>query len=149
MIDVQSGVVKHAYQRDAVMANIRTLVANARRDLIPVIWVRHSDQQMPKNSDDWQIVPEPSPAASEQVVDKNYGDAFEDTNLKSLLSAAGVGKLFVAGAQTDACIRSTVHGAFVREYDVTLVSDAHTTGWFRQLDLAPFDGLIWPHLEGV
>jgi len=21
--------------------------------------------------------------------------------------------------------------------------------WFRQLELAPFDGLIWPHLEGM
>jgi len=33
----------------------------------------------------------------------------------------------VVGAQTDACIRSTIHGAFTRGYDVTLVSDAHTT----------------------
>ena len=33
----------------------------------------------------------------------------------------------VVGAQTDACIRSTLHGAFARGYDATLVSDAHTT----------------------
>ena len=33
----------------------------------------------------------------------------------------------VAGAQTDECIRSTIHGAFTRGYDVTLVKDAHTT----------------------
>ena len=33
----------------------------------------------------------------------------------------------VTGAQTDACIRSTIHGAFTRGYDVTLVGDAHTT----------------------
>lgn len=32
-----------------------------------------------------------------------------------------------AGAQTDACIRSTLHGALARGYDATLVSDAHTT----------------------
>jgi hypothetical protein len=38
-----------------------------------------------------------------------------------------VGRLIVAGAQTDACIRSTLHGAFARGYDATLVSDAHTT----------------------
>ena len=30
-------------------------------------------------------------------------------------------------AQTDACIRSTIHSAFVRGYDALLVSDAHTT----------------------
>jgi hypothetical protein len=35
--------------------------------------------------------------------------------------------LLVVGAQTDACVRSTLHGAFVRGYDTFLVSDAHTT----------------------
>ena len=44
-----------------------------------------------------------------------------------MLQRAGVGHLVVTGAQTDACIRSTIHGAFVRGYDVTLVGDAHTT----------------------
>ena len=38
-----------------------------------------------------------------------------------------MGRLIVSGAQSDACIRSTLHGAFVRGYDTTLVSDAHTT----------------------
>jgi hypothetical protein len=38
-----------------------------------------------------------------------------------------VGRLIVSGAQTDQCIRCTLHGAFVRGYDTTLVSDAHTT----------------------
>jgi hypothetical protein len=33
----------------------------------------------------------------------------------------------VTGAQSDACVRSTIHGAFTRGYDVTLVGDAHTT----------------------
>ena len=47
--------------------------------------------------------------------------------------ARKVGHLVVAGAQTDVCIRSTIHGAFVRGYDVTLVGDAHTT-----IDLTPF-----------
>jgi len=44
-----------------------------------------------------------------------------------VLSGLGVGRLVVVGAQTDWCIRSTLHGAFARGYDATLVSDAHTT----------------------
>jgi nicotinamidase-related amidase len=44
-----------------------------------------------------------------------------------VLSGLGVGRLVVVGAPSDACIRSTLHGAFVRGYDVTLVGDAHTT----------------------
>lgn len=61
------------------------------------------------------------------MVHKRFGDSFEDTTLEGGLALAGVGHVVVAGAQTDACIRSTIHGAFTRGYDVTLVSDAHTT----------------------
>ena len=127
IIDVQKGVVEHAHERDTVVANIATLVDRARRELIPVVWVQHSGEQLAKGSDGWQIVPELAPGNAEPLIHKNYGDAFENTNLEAVLSGLGVGKLVVAGAQSDACIRSTIHGAFVRGYDVTLVSDAHTT----------------------
>ena len=67
------------------------------------------------------------PRDDEAIVEKHYGDSFEDTSLESVLSDRGVGALVVAGAQTDACIRATLHGALVRGYDALLVSDAHTT----------------------
>jgi isochorismate hydrolase len=68
-----------------------------------------------------------SPDDAEPLVAKKYPDSFEDTNLETVLSGLGVGRLVVVGAQTDECIRSTLHGAVVRGYDATLVSDAHTT----------------------
>jgi nicotinamidase-related amidase len=127
VIDVQNGVVEGAYERDAVVANIASLVAKARLVRVPVIWVQHSDEQLAKGNDVWRIVPELTPGDSEPLVEKHYGDAFEDTTLETVLSGLGVGRLVIVGAQTDACIRSTLHGAFVRGYDATLVSDAHTT----------------------
>ncbi len=127
VIDVQNGVVEGAYERNAVVANVASLVDEARRERVPVVWVQHSDEQLPKGSDGWRIVPELTPGDAEPLVEKNYGDSFEDTTLEAVLSDLGVGRLIVAGAQTDACIRSTLHGAFARGYDATLVSDAHTT----------------------
>ncbi|GAC1655866.1 MAG: cysteine hydrolase family protein [Candidatus Dormibacteraceae bacterium] len=127
VIDVQNGVVEGAHERDAVVANVRSLVEKARRERVPIVWVQHSDQQLAKGSDEWQIVPELTPGAAEPLVEKTYGDSFEDTTLETVLAGLGVGRLVVVGAQTDACIRSTLHGAFVRGYDATLVSDAHTT----------------------
>jgi len=127
VVDVQNGVVEGAYERDAVVANIGSLVERARREDVPIVWVQHSDAGLVSGSDEWRIVPELSPDEAEALIEKNYGDSFEDTNLESVLSGLGVGRLVVVGAQTDACIRSTLHGAFVRGYDATLVSDAHTT----------------------
>lgn len=127
VIDVQKGVVADAHQRDVVVANIGTLVEKARDKGIPIVWVQHSDEQLEKGSEAWEYVPELSRLESEPLVHKAFGDSFEDTELEAVLAAAGIGRLIVTGAQTDACIRSTIHGAFTRGYDVTLVGDAHTT----------------------
>jgi nicotinamidase-related amidase len=127
VVDVQNGVVEGAPGRDAVVANIGNLVEKARQDQVPVVWVQHSDRGLPHGSDDWQIVPELAPDTGEPLVEKSYGDSFEDTTLETTLSDLGVGRLVVVGAQTDMCIRSTLHGALARGYDAMLVSDAHTT----------------------
>jgi nicotinamidase-related amidase len=134
VVDVQNGVVEGAHQRDAVVANVASLVGKARREQVPVVWVQHSDSgPLERGSDKWQIVPELDPQDAEPLVEKRYGDSFEDTDLEGILSDLAVGRLVVVGAQTDACIRSTLHGAFVRGYDATLVGDAHTTE-----DLSPY-----------
>ncbi len=127
VIDVQNGVVAEAHERDAVVGNVGRLVEQARAGQVPVVWVQHHDQNLVRGSDEWRIVPELDPGEAEPLVEKNYGDAFEATTLESTLDELGVGRLIVVGAQTDACIRSTLHGAFVRGYDATLVGDAHTT----------------------
>jgi nicotinamidase-related amidase len=127
VVDVQNGVVADAVERDAVVARIGSLVAQARGAQVPVVWVQHTDEHLAKGSDEWRIVPELDHDEAEPHVDKSYGDAFEDTTLEAVLSGLGVGRLVVVGAQTDQCVRSTLHGAFARGYDTTLVSDAHTT----------------------
>jgi nicotinamidase-related amidase len=132
VIDMQRNVVGQAYDVDRVVANINALVDKARAERVPVIWVQHSDDEMPHGSEGWQYIPELSRHADEPLVHKNYGDSFEETDLESVLSERGVGRLIVTGAQTDACIRSTLHGALVRGYDATLVEDAHTTEDMRE-----------------
>lgn len=142
VIDVQNGVVSSAHERDAVVANVGSLVEKARREKVPVVWVQHNDKGLARGSDGWRIVPELAPGDAEPLVEKSYGDSFEDTNLESVLSGLGVGRLVVVGAQTDACIRSTLHGAFTRGYDATLVGDAHTTEDQTQWGAPPPDKVI-------
>ena len=142
VVDVQNGVVNGNHERDAVVANVGTLVDKARKEHVPVVWVQHSNEGLQQGSDAWRIVPELKPDDAEPLVEKNYGDSFEDTNLEKVLSGLGVGRLVVVGAQTDECIRSTLHGAIARGYDATLVSDAHTTEDLSEWGAPPPDKVI-------
>src|SRR5690242_8983343 len=142
VVDVQNDVVANAYRRDEVVANIRDLVARARASHVPVIWVQHSDTNLVEGTEGWKYVPELQREESEPVVHKHYGDSFEDTVLESELAQRGVGRLVVTGAQTDACIRATLHGAFTRGYDTTLVADAHTTEDLTEYGLPAVDKVI-------
>lgn len=128
VIDVQNDVMAGAFEPDRVIANIQTLVSRARLNGTPVVWVQHSDEELLRGSPGWAYVPGLLRGENEPLVHKMYGDSFEDTTLEDVLAAAGVGRIVVTGAESDACIRSTIHGAFTRGYDVTLISDAHTVG---------------------
>lgn len=131
VIDMQRGVVAGNHDVERVTANVGALVEKARAQGAPVVWVQDHNE-LERESEPWQLVDGLDPADGEARVGKVYGDSFEDTDLEAQLSERGVGRLVVAGAQTDACIRATLHGALTRGYDVTLASDAHTTEDLRE-----------------
>lgn len=127
VIDVQQGVVHDAYFRDEVVSRIAALVSAARSEGVPVVWVQHHEPDMPIGSEYWQLVPGLEPAADEARIDKEYRSSFEGTELDAVLERLGAGSLVICGAQTNNCVRHTLHAALERGYDVTLVEDAHTT----------------------
>lgn len=131
VIDMQRGVVSGNHEVDRVTRTIADLVERARADGAPVVWVQ-DHAELEQGSEPWQLVDELHPTEGEVRVDKRFGDSFEATDLEERLAERGVGRLVVTGAQTDACIRATLHGALTRGYDVTLVADAHTTEDLRE-----------------
>jgi nicotinamidase-related amidase len=63
-------------------------------------------------------------APSDLPVEKVGYDAFYQTRLEWILRKAGVRKLLVAGIVTNGGVASTVRGAHVREFEVTVLRDA-------------------------
>jgi nicotinamidase-related amidase len=131
VIDVQVNVVKDAYERDTKVANMATAVAKARAASVPVIWVRHSAEDLPLNSHGWQIVAELLPLAGEPIIEKKYRSSFVETNLESVLAGLKVSHLYICGAETNNCVRHTSMSALEYGYDMTLIEDAHTTTSFE------------------
>ncbi|ADG74873.1 isochorismatase hydrolase [Cellulomonas flavigena DSM 20109] len=142
VIDTQVGVLAGAHDREGVVDRIASLVHRARGSGTPVVWVQHSADELPIGSEPWRIVPELPVDPADPVVHKRYGDSFEATDLEDVLARVGAGRLVVTGAQSDACVRATIHGAFTRGYDVTLVSDAHTTEDLTAWGAPPPDAVV-------
>ncbi len=134
VIDVQNGVVADGWNAEGVISRIATLIAAARQGGTPVVYIQHEQLLETPGFDDleigshaWRIHEAVAPAAGEAVVAKRHADAFIETTLEDTLTGLGAGHLILTGAQSDACVRSTSYGALRAGYDITLVSDAHTT----------------------
>jgi nicotinamidase-related amidase len=127
VVDVQVGVMDGAWDSARVVTNVARAVDRARAEGVPVVWVQHSDEELPRGSPQWQLVPALVPAPGEAVIHKNYNSAFEETELDQELARLGATHIALAGAATNWCIRATAYGALDQGYDVTLIRDAHTT----------------------
>jgi len=127
VIDLQLGVLEGCFDAAGVVARTAVLVARARREGVPVVWVQHEEDEMPHGSRAWQLAPGLVPVPGESLLRKTCCDAFAGTPLRAVLDDLGAGRLVLAGAQSDYCIRATAQRAAAEGYSVTLVSDAHTT----------------------
>lgn len=127
VIDLQRGVLPGCFDVDGVLARTVLLIDRARSAGTPVVWVQHEEDGMEEGTEAWELADGLVPAEAEPRIRKHYRDAFADTDLDEVLERLDVGRLVVAGAQSDYCVRTTAQSAAVRGFDVTLVSDAHTT----------------------
>ena len=127
VIDVQKDVVANALRTPEVVANINSLISSARISSVPVIWVQHSDEYLVKGSAGWEIVDELKPLPNEVRIYKTHSSSFVETDLQAQLDSLGTKTLIITGAQTDYCVNATSNAGVELGYQVTLVSDAHTT----------------------
>jgi len=128
VVDVQVGVMSGSWEAPRIIKNLAHAVERARAHGVPVIWVQHSDQELPYGSAEWQVVPDLVPAEGELLIHKQFNSAFEQTLLEQELANLGATHIVLTGAATNWCIRATAYGALDRGYDLTLIRDAHTTG---------------------
>jgi nicotinamidase-related amidase len=127
VVDVQVGVMAESWEAPRVIKNVVRAVERARESGVPVIWVQHDSDELPKDSSSWQLVPQLVPAVGEHRVHKRFPSSFENTSLEDGLARLGTTHIVLAGAQTNWCIRATAYAALDRGYDLTLLKDAHTT----------------------
>ena len=125
IVDVQVGVVAAAGDISRQLDHIKLAVRKARDAGVPIIWVQHDDEELPRGSAEWQWVPVLAPQVDDIRVYKQHNSSFEQTTLEAELAARGVAHIVLCGAVTGWCIRATAYAALERGYDLTLIGDGH------------------------
>ena len=97
-----------------------------------VVWVLHAEPgsggEFDPANGHVRLVDELEPAKDEPLVTKTSHNAFTTTNLRQLLTMAGVNAVAVCGLRTEQCVETTARVASDFGYEVTFVTDA--TGTF-------------------
>ncbi|MGI5187516.1 isochorismatase family protein [Promicromonospora sp. CA-289599] len=127
VIDLQVDVVRGCFDADGVVARSLALVERARGAGTAVVWVQHHETGLERGTPGWALADGLTPQPGEALVHKAYRDAFAETELAEVLESLDATRLVVVGAQSDFCVRTTTQRAAALGYDVTLVSDGHTT----------------------
>ncbi|MER7402197.1 isochorismatase family protein [Streptomyces sp. NPDC000070] len=143
LVDLQVGLLTGedaVPEADSLLDRLRPLAEKARALGVPVIHVQDDDLG-DADSEEWQIHPRLGVEEGDLKVRKAECDAFHETQLDELLRSRGIRHLVVAGLVTELCIDSTCRKAVTLGYDVTLVSDGHST----PAKHLPFEAIIDHH----
>jgi len=132
IIDVQVGIIEgfHAHRATEVLGHINKLLLKARATNTPIIYIQHDGEAghpLEVGTEGWAIHPAIKPHAEDLIIRKRASDSFFETTLQRELESRGIKHLIVTGCMTEYCVDTTSRRAVSIGYDVTLVSDAHTT----------------------
>ncbi len=143
VIDVQTALVEaHPYREEALIHHLQTLLAACRAGGVPVIYVRHGEDEeggLNPGTPGWEIAAAIAPQKGEPVFDKRYNSAFRGTGLHGHLQAMGAQNLLICGMQVEYCVDTTIKVAFELGYHVTVPRDA--TGTFDN-DILPAEKIV-------
>lgn len=137
IIDMQYGIFMRkqydgmaVFNEDALLINIKELIAKARLSESPIIYIQHLYQDFPlmeKGQPLWEVHPNIKPDIQDIVIEKRHADAFHESTLNEKLKALNVSGLIITGLQTAYCVDTTCRRAFSLGYNNVLVSDGHST----------------------
>ncbi|WP_321348897.1 cysteine hydrolase family protein [uncultured Draconibacterium sp.] len=134
IIDMQKGSFTPATPRfnaDGVVQRINELAAICRAQNYPVVYIQHDGTgtgEFEKNSPEWENLDELVVEPADERIDKYANDVFYRSKLQTRLSELNVSELLITGCATDFCVESTIQSALTKDYTITVVADAHTTG---------------------
>jgi len=115
----------------AVIPCIASLLEQARRDELPVIYIKDAHKEGDKELEVWgqhamkdtegsKVIEELAPKPGDYVLEKSTYSSFYNTGLEPLLRELGINEVILTGVTTDICVRHSAADAFFRGFEVII-----------------------------
>ena len=133
IIDVQIGSFLEAeliYKGNELLKNIQFLISKARIEQASIFFTKHNGKTgtlTKKGNPGWEIHPSIPPLKEDVIIEKDYPDSFQQTDLQQQLVTRKISRIIITGIQSEICVDATCRRAFSQGYEVILVEDGHST----------------------
>ncbi len=134
VIDMQRGdfpPYKERFDHKTIVDRINILARKFRKTGNLVVFIQHDGSKegaFIPGTEGWDLLPELEVHGEDKLVGKTANSAFYRSQLDMVLKENQVISIYVTGSATDFCVESTIQGALAKDYKITVVADAHTTG---------------------
>ncbi len=151
-MQVGSFVNTQRYDSENVIKRINLLSRLFRSQEKPVVFIRHDGTKenfLVHGSPDWEVLPDLVQDKTDKWIEKTANDAFYKTDLDGYLRENKISTLYITGCATDFCVNATLQSALVKDYDIVVVKDAHTTAdrpTLRAQEIIEFHNWLWENL---
>lgn len=124
IVDTQNSVVNaDIYALDTFVRHVQTLIAEARKNQVEVIYVCHEDEELIRGTEGYEIYEAFKPLKDEKIFNKKVNSAFRESGLREYLQGKNEKEIIICGLDTDYCIDATMKCGY--EYGFHMIAPAY------------------------
>lgn len=128
VIDVQTNLVnRKLFKKDLFLSTVNNAIDLYRRRGDPIVFIQHNNEFLVKDTPDWEFFHGIDKRASDIIVQKHHGNAFQSTNLKKILEKHQVTTILACGLVSHGCVKATCIGGRNEGFIVSVLHNGHTT----------------------
>lgn len=135
LIDIQNGLTKKKtlYNESVFFDTINSAIKSYRDSDFKIIFVQHNNNQLKKDTSDWEIDNRIDKKQNDCVIQKKHGNAFQNTDLKTTLLDLGIKSITLGGLVSHGCVKATCLGGMTEGFETSLLKNGHTN-WNKDAD---------------
>lgn len=129
LVDIQNGLTKKKtlYNEKLFINSVNSAIKAFRNLKLKVVFIQHNNHQLKIGTYDWQIDDRIDRLENDIAIQKNHGNAFQNTDLKQILIDFNIDSIVIGGLVSHGCVKATCLGGLAEGFEIKLLRNGHTS----------------------